>query len=229
MIDEVAYDRVEALVREVQLQSVALPELCVADALGFRIGLAKRLVVGGVLLAPAVDADEAPLRIALGTGDRQRSAPAAHVKADAALRQLHIPGDALNDLLRHLPLAVVGKGSVQQLSLMTYTSHSQKVSREKSYDSIAKIVRLAYNRDEPNLDEKEESYMSITATELKQNLSKYLLMAEREDVFITRNGKVVAKLTNPYQDRVDMAKSLFGIIPGDMTIEQAHSERLDKV
>ena len=83
--------------------------------------------------------------------------------------------------------------------------------------------------DEPNLDEKEESTMSITATELKQNLSKYLLMAEREDVFITRNGKVVAKLTNPYQDRVDMAKSLFGIIPVDMTIEQAHRERLETV
>ena len=83
--------------------------------------------------------------------------------------------------------------------------------------------------DELNLDEKEESYMSITATELKQNLSKYLLMAEREDVFITRNGKVVAKLTNPYQDRVDMAKFLFGIIPGDMTIEQAHRERLETV
>lgn len=112
---------------------------------------------------------------------------------------------------------------------MVYTSHSQKVSREKSYDYIAKIVRLAYNMDEPNLDEKEESTMSITATELKQNLSKYLLMAEREDVFITRNGKVVAKLTNPYQDRVDMAKSLFGIIPGDMTIEQAHRERLETV
>ena len=71
--------------------------------------------------------------------------------------------------------------------------------------------------------------MSITATELKQNLSKYLLMAEREDIYITRNGKVVAKLSNPYQDRVDMAKSLFGILPGDMTIEQAHSERLDRV
>ena len=71
--------------------------------------------------------------------------------------------------------------------------------------------------------------MSITATELKQNLSKYLLLAEREDIYITRNGKVVAKLTNPYQDRVDMAKSLFGIIPGNMTVEQARSERLDKV
>ena len=116
-----------------------------------------------------------------------------------------------------------------QLSLMVYTSHSQKVSKRKSYDSIAKIVRLAYNTDEPNSREKEESFMSITATELKQNLSKYLLMAHREDVFITRNGKVVAKLTNPYQDRVDMARSLFGIIPGDMTIEQAHEERLSKV
>ena len=113
--------------------------------------------------------------------------------------------------------------------LMVYTSHSQKVSGEISYDPVAKIVRLAYNSDEPDLDEKEESTMSITATELKQNLSKYLLMAEREDVFITRNGKVVAKLSNPYQDRVDMAKSLFGILPGDMTIEQAHSERLDRV
>ena len=81
---------------------------------------------------------------------------------------------------------------------------------------------MAYNTDEPDPDEKEES----TATELKQNLSKYLLMAEREDVYITRNGKVVAKLSNPYQDRVDMAKSLFGILPGDMIIEQARSERL---
>ena len=71
--------------------------------------------------------------------------------------------------------------------------------------------------------------MSITATELKLNLSKYLLMAEHEDVFITRNGKVIAKLTNPYQDRVDMAKSLFGILPKDMTIEQAHKERLESI
>ena len=71
--------------------------------------------------------------------------------------------------------------------------------------------------------------MSITATELKQNLSKYLLMAEQEDVFITRNGKVIAKLTNPYQDRVDMAKSLFGILPKDISAEQAHKERLNRI
>lgn len=44
--------------------------------------------------------------------------------------------------------------------------------------------------------------MSITATELKINLGKYLMLAEAEDIYITRNGKVVAKLSNPYQDRV---------------------------
>lgn len=71
--------------------------------------------------------------------------------------------------------------------------------------------------------------MSITATELKMNLSKYLLLAEKEDVYITRNGKVVAKLTNPYQNRVDMAKSLFGILPADITLEEAREERLSEI
>lgn len=71
--------------------------------------------------------------------------------------------------------------------------------------------------------------MSITATELKMNLGKYLLLAEKEDVFITRNGKVVAKLTNPYQDRVETAKSLFGILPADITLEEAKKERLDNI
>ena len=71
--------------------------------------------------------------------------------------------------------------------------------------------------------------MSITATELKMNLSKYLLLAEEEDIYITKNGKVIAKLTNPYQNRVDIAKSLFGIIPSDVTLEEAKEERLSRI
>lgn len=70
--------------------------------------------------------------------------------------------------------------------------------------------------------------MSITATELKMNLSKYLLLAESEDIYITRNGKIVAKLSNPFQQRVDMAKSLFGSVPQGMTLEEAKEERLGK-
>ena len=71
--------------------------------------------------------------------------------------------------------------------------------------------------------------MSITATELKNNLSKYLLLSATEDIYITRNGKVVSKLTNPFQERVDIAKSLFGILPDDMTLEQSKEERYSKI
>lgn len=71
--------------------------------------------------------------------------------------------------------------------------------------------------------------MSITATELKQNLGKYLMISATEDVFITKNGKVVAKLSNPYQDRVDMAKSLFGSVPQNVTLDEAKKERLDRI
>ena len=68
--------------------------------------------------------------------------------------------------------------------------------------------------------------MSITATELKSNLSKYLLLASTEDVYITQYGKVVAKLTNTFQDRMNIAQSLFGILPQTTTYEEAREERL---
>ena len=71
--------------------------------------------------------------------------------------------------------------------------------------------------------------MSITATELKNNLGKYLMLAATEDIFVTKNGKVVAKISNPYQDRVNSAKSLFGILPADVTLEEAREERLDRI
>ena len=71
--------------------------------------------------------------------------------------------------------------------------------------------------------------MSITATELKLNLGKYLQLAESEDIYITRNGKVIAKLSNPYQDRVDAVKSLYGVLPADTTLEETRNERLDRI
>ena len=71
--------------------------------------------------------------------------------------------------------------------------------------------------------------MSITATELKSNLSKYLILSATEDVYITRNGKVISKLTNPFRERVDIAKSLFGILPDVVTEEEARDERLGNI
>ena len=71
--------------------------------------------------------------------------------------------------------------------------------------------------------------MSITTTELKMNLSKYLILSATEDIYITKNGKIISKLTNPFQDRVEMVNSLVGIIPSDITTEEARDERLGKI
>ncbi len=69
--------------------------------------------------------------------------------------------------------------------------------------------------------------MSITATELKENLAKYLQLSQTEDIYITKNGKVIAKLSNPYMNRIDDAKSLFGVLPKDADLEEAKEERLN--
>ena len=71
--------------------------------------------------------------------------------------------------------------------------------------------------------------MSITATELKENLSKYLALSVDQDIFITKNGKVISKLTNPFQNRVDIAKSLFGSVSNEFTLEETKAERMEKL
>lgn len=92
--------------------------------------------------------------------------------------------------------------------------------------SIDEIVLLCYNISSQG---KEALTMTITVTELKLNLAKYLLLSATEDIYITKNGKIVSKLTNPFQERVDIAKSLFGILPADITLEEAQKERLDQI
>jgi antitoxin (DNA-binding transcriptional repressor) of toxin-antitoxin stability system len=69
--------------------------------------------------------------------------------------------------------------------------------------------------------------MVITATELKANLGRYLDAAKREDIFVTRRGKVVAKISNPTVDKVALLDSLVGVAAGvNMTHEEARAERL---
>lgn len=71
--------------------------------------------------------------------------------------------------------------------------------------------------------------MAITATELKSNLGKYLLLAASEDIFITKNGRTIAKLTAPYQNKLKIVDELYGSIPVELTLEEAQAERLSKV
>ena len=71
--------------------------------------------------------------------------------------------------------------------------------------------------------------MSITATELKTNLGKYLLLSATEDIYITKNGRVISKLTSPFKERTEIARSLFGVLPDTMTLEDAREERLERI
>ena len=70
--------------------------------------------------------------------------------------------------------------------------------------------------------------MIVTATEFKSNLGKYLELAARQDIFITRNGKNIARLTSPTDDKLAILDNLVGIIPAQdaMDEEAAREERL---
>ena len=71
--------------------------------------------------------------------------------------------------------------------------------------------------------------MAITTAELQENLSKYLILAATEEILIMENGQIIAMLSNPNQNRVEMAQSLFGILPTDITLEESKKERLAKI
>lgn len=71
--------------------------------------------------------------------------------------------------------------------------------------------------------------MIVTATEFKTNFGKYLDMLSSEDIFITRNGKTVAKMVNP---NVSAVESISGMLAGkladDYDAKMLREERLAK-
>ena len=66
----------------------------------------------------------------------------------------------------------------------------------------------------------------ISISELRSNAGKYLTMAQSEDIFITKNGKVIARLTAVKPDKTGAAKSVFGLLPDSADINEAREERL---
>lgn len=53
----------------------------------------------------------------------------------------------------------------------------------------------------------------VTATELKKSLSHYMDVALREDVIVTKNGKVLIKLVNPQTTARDDLFSFYKTLP----------------
>lgn len=69
--------------------------------------------------------------------------------------------------------------------------------------------------------------MRITATEFKKNLGKYLELVSNEDILITKNGKIVAKLINANISPVDeITGILAGKVPAGSDRRSMREERL---
>lgn len=66
----------------------------------------------------------------------------------------------------------------------------------------------------------------ISVSELKTNAGKYVTMAQSQDILITKNGKLIARLTTAKPDKVAAAKALFGILPSNVNADEAREERL---
>ena len=70
--------------------------------------------------------------------------------------------------------------------------------------------------------------MIVTETEFKTNFGKYLDMLTKEDIFITRNGKTIAKVINPHFSAVDSLCGMLKNVPSDIELDSLREERLSK-
>ena len=72
--------------------------------------------------------------------------------------------------------------------------------------------------------------MIVTATEFKTNLAKYLEMATSQDIFITKNGKSIARLTSPAVNKLALLDDLVGIVPQETAMDEntIREERLSR-
>ena len=70
--------------------------------------------------------------------------------------------------------------------------------------------------------------VTVTATEFKTNLGQYLdMLSENVIVLITRNGKLVGKLSNPAVSNVDAITGILeGKLPSSFDRHDLREERL---
>ncbi len=70
--------------------------------------------------------------------------------------------------------------------------------------------------------------MQVTSTEFEVNLKKYLDLVKTEDIMITVNGKIIAKLCNPNDPISIISGALKGKVPADTDRHSLREERLKK-
>ena len=75
--------------------------------------------------------------------------------------------------------------------------------------------------------------LKVSTSELAADINRYVSLLGHGDILITRNEKLVARLTSAdvsdeaeKEARISAAKALFGILPPDVDLERAREERL---
>lgn len=112
-----------------------------------------------------------------------------------------------------------------------YASHRKFVRYIKKYlvyraNTIDYFLYIAYNI---NSKLKGGIGMVVTATDFKVNFGKYLALLASEDIFITKNGKTIAKVSNPNISAVDAISGILaGKLPLDYDAKALREERLGK-
>ncbi len=70
--------------------------------------------------------------------------------------------------------------------------------------------------------------MIVTLTEFKTDLDHYLELVGDEEIVITKEGKSIAKLSRAVNNKGAIIRSLRGILPADITKEEAREARMAK-
>lgn len=71
--------------------------------------------------------------------------------------------------------------------------------------------------------------MQVTATKFKLNLDKYLEVVQTEDIWVTKNGETLARLTNPNISSVDAISGILaGKVPANLDRHTIREERQSK-
>lgn len=66
---------------------------------------------------------------------------------------------------------------------------------------------------------------TISSTEFKNNFGKYIELSEREEIIITKRGRIICRMIPERMSLIEEAKSLFNIFPENATIGNDPDER----
>jgi prevent-host-death family protein len=79
--------------------------------------------------------------------------------------------------------------------------------------------------------------MQVALSDLKINVGKYVDLAEKEDVIVTKYGKPAAKIirfdkepwyAKKLPERLTDIEQLFGTLPSDVNLDDIRAERLSR-